>query len=103
MDSNTNVATTTLAASVVAIAALIYSSNRDGRGRKKVGEIKKRPLDRAEVEICRRRGHDAGLVSADKWSQCKWCGLWVRKKEILEEREDDPPKDEMNPLSGHLL
>jgi hypothetical protein len=40
-------------------------------------------------------------MTADKWSRCKWCGLWLRKKQILEEREDDPPKDEINSLSKY--
>lgn len=28
------------------------------------------------------------------WTQCKWCGMWLREVRKTEEREDDPPEDD---------
>ncbi len=56
-------------------------------------------IDRAEHEICRRRGHDAMLLSAEeKWSRCKLCGVWLRSVTVIEEREDEPPEKERSPF-----
>ncbi|MGA2590691.1 MAG: hypothetical protein ABSH32_12300 [Bryobacteraceae bacterium] len=52
-------------------------------------------IDPAELAICKRRGHDAGLtVFSERWMQCKWCGTWLRVVRTIEEREDEPPKDQ---------
>ncbi len=56
-------------------------------------------IGRDELAICKRRGHDAlGLGIREGWSQCKWCGIWLREVRTIEEREDDPPADEQDPL-----
>jgi len=54
-----------------------------------------------ELAICRRRGHDAGILG-EGWSQCRWCGIWLREVRTIEEREDEPPENEQNPF-GKLL
>ncbi len=58
-------------------------------------------INRDELAICKRRGHDAGLLGED-WSLCKWCGTWLRELRTIEEREDEPPKSRQNPL-GKIL
>ncbi len=50
-------------------------------------------VNKAELEICKRRGHDA-IRSTPGWGQCKWCGMWRRLVPREEEREDDPPMKE---------
>lgn len=55
-------------------------------------------VDQEELAICRRRGHHLVGIAADAWRQCKWCRIWVREVRKLEEREDDPPKEERDPL-----
>ena len=50
-------------------------------------------VNRKELAICKRRGHD-GPDYTDGWMQCKWCGIWRRR--VIEEREDQPPEEEMN-------
>jgi len=53
-----------------------------------------------ELAICRKRGHTLRAVSVrDKWAQCRWCGLWIRERLLLEEREDAPPEDEQSSLA----
>jgi hypothetical protein len=55
-------------------------------------------MNAEELAICRRRGHDVALcLSQGQWIQCKLCGMWVR--EVVEEREDEPPKSEQSPLT----
>jgi hypothetical protein len=49
-----------------------------------------------ELAICKRRGHDGGYDKA--WSQCKWCGMWLRTVKVIEEREDEPPQAEQDQL-----
>ena len=49
-----------------------------------------------ELVVCKRRGHNAGPLGTG-WSQCKWCGMWVREVCKIEEREDDPPETERSP------
>jgi hypothetical protein len=55
-----------------------------------------------EVAICRRRGHEAGITSSlsedSGWAQCGLCGMWVRAVTTIEEREDEPPKDEQSAI-----
>lgn len=48
-----------------------------------------------ELLICRRRGHRR--ATSRGWSLCDWCGYWVREQVTVEEREDEPPEDEMAP------
>lgn len=51
-----------------------------------------------ELAICKRRGHDAGLLPyGNAWSQCRWCGMWLREVRTIEERTDEPPKDQQTP------
>lgn len=45
-----------------------------------------------EQQICKRRGHS--VVIDEGWSPCEWCGLWLREKRTIEEREDAPPQKE---------
>ena len=59
-------------------------------------------IDKEELAICRRRGHDAGILSVpNKWSQCRWCGTWLRTVKIIEERDDDPPEAEQSSLDKY--
>jgi hypothetical protein len=60
-------------------------------------------IDQEELAICRRRGHnlgDAGI--AEGWKPCKSCGTWVREVRTIEERADDPPEAEIDPLTKVL-
>jgi hypothetical protein len=50
-----------------------------------------------ELAVCRRRGHDGSPVYGGGWSQCGWCGIWRREVRTFEEREDEPPEDQMAP------
>lgn len=57
-------------------------------------------INREELTVCRRRGHDVisvGLRQA--WTQCRWCGMWLREVVTMEEREDTPPESEQSPFS----
>jgi hypothetical protein len=45
-------------------------------------------VDQTELEICRRRGHSGAQLLG--WTQCAWCGTWLREVTTTEEREDDP-------------
>jgi hypothetical protein len=51
-------------------------------------------VNQEEFAICRRRGHKAH-VTDQGWAQCDACGMWLREKRTLEEREDEPPADEL--------
>jgi hypothetical protein len=58
-----------------------------------------------EVAICKRRGHEAsslGILYHGLWSQCKWCGLWLREVRQIEQREDAPPVEEQAPTKVSL-
>jgi hypothetical protein len=55
---------------------------------------KETPLSAAELAICRRRGHSTWIGKS--WSNCSYCGFWLRENLTLEEREDEPPNDEMS-------
>lgn len=55
-------------------------------------------INRDELAICKRRGHDAGIGLHAGWAQCRWCGAWLREVRTIEEREDAPPEAEQNPL-----
>ena len=52
-----------------------------------------------ELAICKRRGHNAGPFLETGWSECKWCGLWLREVRTTEEREDAPPEAEQSSIS----
>ena len=52
------------------------------------------PLSAAELAICRRRGHSTNV--GKRWSNCSCCGYWLRENLTLEEREDEPPNDEVS-------
>jgi hypothetical protein len=52
-----------------------------------------------ELIICRQRGHSAGIGARMGWAQCKWCGMWLREVTTIEEREDEPPREEKSPIS----
>jgi hypothetical protein len=41
-------------------------------------------------------GPRCAYVGDEGWSQCKWCGLRLRPVRTMEEREDDPPEDELS-------
>jgi hypothetical protein len=50
-----------------------------------------------ELAICRKRGHQMrGLVPDHGWVQCDECGMWVRIVRVTEEREDEPPEEEID-------
>jgi hypothetical protein len=51
-------------------------------------------INHKELAICRRRGHDGGAYEG--WTQCKWCGIWLREVRKMEEREDEPPEEEID-------
>jgi hypothetical protein len=53
-------------------------------------------INREELEICMQRGHEH-VTSDEGWSQCDWCGLWVRERCTLEEREDQPEESHSRP------
>lgn len=57
-------------------------------------------INAEELAICRRRGHDTEVGLRNGWALCKWCGIWRRSIETVEEREDMPPEHEQNPLPG---
>ena len=52
-----------------------------------------------ELAICRKRGHSLTHLT-DGWTPCPHCGMWVRevKTVTVEERETEPPEDELDPL-----
>jgi hypothetical protein len=51
-------------------------------------------LSAVELVLCRRRGHSTSVRK--HWSNCSFCGYWLRENLTLEEREDEPPIDEMS-------
>jgi len=55
-------------------------------------------INKKEQAICKRRGHGVRAIG-DGWAQCKWCGVWTREVRTIEEREDAPPADELNPMA----
>jgi hypothetical protein len=59
-------------------------------------------INPAELAICKRRGHETRGLSSERWKQCKWCGMGLREVSAIEEREDEPPKDEQDPFGKYL-
>jgi hypothetical protein len=51
-------------------------------------------INRKELAICKRRGHAGGVHEG--WTQCKWCKTWLREVRKIEEREDEPPEEELD-------
>lgn len=51
-------------------------------------------VNQEELAICRRRGRHAIFLGSG-WVQCKWCGMWLRGLTTIEEREDEPPEEEL--------
>jgi hypothetical protein len=37
----------------------------------------------------------------ERWSPCRWCGLWLREKREIEERESEPQADEIASPARH--
>lgn len=52
-------------------------------------------VNEMERAICKQRGHHRAAI-AQNWMQCKWCGVWHRTVQVLQERTDDPPADEQD-------
>jgi hypothetical protein len=48
----------------------------------------------------RPKGHTTHITNLG-WSQCDACGMWLREKRTVEEREDEPPEDELD-SSTHM-
>lgn len=56
---------------------------------------KKDGIDEKQLAICKQRGHHTRYLG-DEWSQCKWCGMWLREVRKIEERRDAPPADQQS-------
>jgi hypothetical protein len=52
-------------------------------------------INKKELAICKLRGHD-GPAHSNGWTQCKWCGIWRRAVTTIEERENEPPEEELD-------
>jgi hypothetical protein len=52
-------------------------------------------INKKELAICKVRGHD-GHAYTSGWTQCKWCGIWRRTVTTVEERESEPPEEELD-------
>jgi len=53
--------------------------------------------DPEQLAICKERGHQPEGRGI-KWERCKYCGMWTRTVSTIEEREDDPPEEEQDPM-----
>jgi hypothetical protein len=51
-------------------------------------------INAEEFAVCRRRGHEG--PAHEGWTQCKWCGIWLREVRKIEESEDEPPEAELD-------
>ncbi len=51
-------------------------------------------INQDELAICKRRGHADRAYEG--WTQCEWCGTWLREIRTIEERADEPPADELD-------
>jgi hypothetical protein len=51
-----------------------------------------------ELVICRKRGHAMVLSRIERWECCQACGMWVRSRSVVDEREEDPPEAERAPF-----
>jgi hypothetical protein len=81
------------------IHPLVISRRRleEARGERKPREAEVSNAE--EFAICKRRGHNfRGLSVGEKWVQCESCGVWVREVRVPEEREGDPPEEDIHPL-----
>jgi hypothetical protein len=63
-----------------------------------LGKPEPRPVDAAELAICRTRNHkfDGAMYADEMWRRCIWCRSWVRLVETAEYRLDDPPMEQMD-------
>lgn len=52
-------------------------------------------INSEELVICKRRGHDTGALG-NGWAQCRWCGMWLRNRQVMEESEDEPPANDLD-------
>ncbi len=55
-------------------------------------------INAEELMICKRRGHAVGGLVSQHWKQCQWCGTWVREVRTIQEREEDPPEEDLDPM-----
>ncbi len=56
-------------------------------------------INAEELTICKRRGHSFGSWGVSQlWKPCRWCGMWVRERRVMEEQEDAPPESERDPI-----
>ena len=55
-------------------------------------------IDPDELKICQQRGHNTEISLGAQWVPCRWCGMWLREVRTIEERPDEPPADQQNPL-----
>jgi hypothetical protein len=58
-------------------------------------------INQEELAICGRRGHVISIID-ERWSKCKACGMWVRETTTIEERQDNPPENELEPMFAIL-
>jgi hypothetical protein len=54
-------------------------------------------INQKELAVCKRRGHDP-QGRCESWERCKYCGMWTRTIRTMEERKDDPPENEQDPM-----
>ena len=52
-------------------------------------------VNEEEFVICHRRGHSA-VGEVGTWTNCTFCGFWIREVAKPEERSDKPPDEEIN-------
>jgi hypothetical protein len=59
--------------------------------------MKQKPdsVDDKQLAICKQRGHNHTGLRA-KWSQCKWCGMWLREVITVQESRKAPPENEQD-------
>ncbi len=55
-------------------------------------------IDPEELAICRKRGHRADNHMDGKWAPCQHCRMWIRWVRNKEEREDQPPDEDIDPF-----
>jgi len=57
-------------------------------------------VDQDELAICRLRKHNLGHARSlsGGWARCRSCGTKVRDSRRIDEREDEPPEEELHPL-----
>jgi hypothetical protein len=65
---------------------------------RRIGRIRidEHRINPEELEICKRRGHDA-LSTGQGWAPCRACGIWLRETRSIEEREHKPRRGQLDP------